>query len=90
MSYGLLLANFVRYLVLALTWAIFLRAILSWFIPRGSDNPLMRILYELTEPILAPLRRVLPSIGMLDLSPFVAVILLQVVGGIVERTLINL
>lgn len=87
---GLLLANFVNYLVLVLTWAIFLRAILSFFVPPGSSNPIMRVLNEVTEPILAPLRRVLPTIGMLDLSPFAAIILLQVIGSLVSRTLVNL
>ena len=37
----------------------------------------MRILIEVTEPILAPLRRVIPLIGMLDITPMVAIFLLQ-------------
>ena len=80
-------ASFVGLLVYVLTTAIFLRAIFSWFVPPGSDNPIMRFLRDITEPILAPLRRVLPSMGMLDLSPFVAMILLQVMGSIVTQTL---
>jgi YggT family protein len=64
-----------------------LRAILSWFMPPGSDNAIMRFLHDITEPLLAPLRRILPSMGMLDLSPFVAMILLQVIGGLVIQTL---
>ena len=79
--------TFVNLLVYALTAAIFLRAIFSWFVPPGSDNVIMRFLRDVTEPVLAPLRRVLPSMGMLDLSPFVAMILLQVVGSIVTQTL---
>jgi len=79
--------SFVNLLVYALTTAIFLRAIFSWFVPAGSDNALMRILRDVTEPLLSPLRRILPNMGMLDLSPFVAMILLQVVGSIVTRTL---
>ncbi len=80
-------ASFVGLLVYVLTTAIFLRAIFSWFVPPGSDNVIMRFLRDITEPILAPLRRVLPSMGMLDLSPFVAMILLQVMGSIVTSTL---
>ena len=80
-------ASFVGLLVYVLTTAIFLRAIFSWFVPPGSDNVIMRFLRDITEPILAPLRRVLPQMGMLDLSPFVAMIILQVVGNIVAQTL---
>jgi YggT family protein len=80
-------ASFVGLLVYVLTTAIFLRAIFSWFVPPGSDNVLMRFLRDITEPILAPIRKVMPSMGMLDLSPFVAMILLQVMGSIVTQTL---
>ena len=83
----LVAAQFVEWLVYILMTAIFLRAILSFFSPPGSDNPIMRILNEVTEPVLGPLRRVLPTVGMLDLSPFVAMILLQFVGGIVVSML---
>ena len=51
---------------------------------------IMRFLRDITEPVLAPLRRVLPSMGMLDLSPFVAMILFQVMGSIVTQTLLPL
>jgi len=80
-------STFVHWLVNALVAAIFLRAICSWFMPPGSDNVIMRFLREITEPILAPIRRVMPSMGMLDLSPLVAMILLQVLGSIVISVL---
>ncbi len=79
--------QFVNMLVTALTTVIFLYAIFSFFVPRGGDNAIMRFLGSIAEPILGPLRRVLPSMGMLDLSPMVAIILLQVVGNIVTGTL---
>ena len=79
-------AQFVEWLVYILVAAIFLRAIFSFFQP-SPDNPIMRVLMEVTEPILGPLRRVIPSMGMLDLSPFVAMLLLQIVGGIVVSML---
>lgn len=80
-------AQFVGILVQVLTTAIFLRAILSWFVPAGSDNAITRFLREITDPVLNPLRRVLPSMGALDLAPLVAMIVLQVVGNIAESTL---
>ncbi len=81
-----LLVNFINLLTQALVIAIVLRAILSWFAPEG-DHPVVRILRDVTDPLIVPLRRVIPSIGMLDLSPFVAIILLQVVRSIVIATL---
>lgn len=82
-------ARFVEIFVYLLTTAIFLRAIFSWFVSPGSDNALMRFLVEITEPLIAPLRRIVPTMGMLDLSPFVAMILLQILGGIVRDVLLR-
>ena len=73
------LFTFLRLLCEALTIAIFLRIILSWFSP-GPTNRLVNILYQVTEPILAPLRRIIPKVGMLDFSPMVAIVLLQLVA----------
>jgi YggT family protein len=74
-----LLFSFLRVLLDAFTLAIFLRTILSWIAP-ASTNTLVYILYKVTEPILAPLRRIIPRIGMLDFSPLVAIILLQLIA----------
>jgi YggT family protein len=51
------------------------RAVLSWF-QQGGYNPLTRLLDSLSEPLLLPIRRILPPIGGLDFSPFVLIILL--------------
>ncbi len=72
------LFSFLKLLCEALTIVIFLRAILSWFSP-GQTNMLTNILYQVTEPLLAPLRRIIPRVGMLDLTPLVAIILLQLI-----------
>lgn len=72
------LANFVELLIIALNLAIFGRVIMSWVSP-GGEGPLTSILYQITEPILKPIRQVLPSMGMFDLSPMVALLLLDLV-----------
>jgi YggT family protein len=57
------------------------RAILSWF-PIRSDSPvvpLVRFLHAATEPVLAPLRRVIPPAGMFDISFLVAFLIIQIV-----------
>ena len=63
-----------------LTAAIFVRALLSWF-PIDPHNPLVTLLYDITEPILDPLRRVIPRLGTIDITPLVAILLIQVIGN---------
>jgi YggT family protein len=51
---------------------------LSWF-PMDQGSPLIRILNDITEPILAPLRQVVPKFGMMDITPMVAFLVLFVI-----------
>jgi YggT family protein len=73
----------------ALQWAILIRVLLSWLPMAGIRidpyNPVIRLLYSITDPILEPLRRY-TTVGMIDLSPIVALIILQVV----QRILISI
>ena len=46
-----------------------------------------QVLIQVTEPILAPIRRVLPSFGMIDFSPLVAILLLTVIQRIIDYVL---
>ena len=68
----------VRYVCDILTIIILLRVIVSWYSPRPT-NIVVRILHRLTEPILAPLRRIIPRVGRFDFSPLVAIILIQLI-----------
>lgn len=55
------------------------RVLISWF-PVDPYNPIVRVLHQLTEPLLAPIRRLLPQTGAIDFSPligFVVIILAQ-------------
>ena len=52
------------------SYILLIRVILSWVNP-NPYNPIVQILYRLTEPVLAPIRRVLPPMGGFDLSPLV-------------------
>lgn len=69
------LNNFLQLLLLAVTALVFARVILSWIDPRGS-NQVSAFIIAMTEPMLAPIRRVLPSTGMIDFSPTVLLIVL--------------
>ena len=70
--------SIIRILCDVLTIIILLRVIVSWYLPRPT-NKLIIILYRVTEPILAPLRRIIPRVGMFDFTPLVAVILIQLI-----------
>ena len=83
------LAQFVEILGWALYCAILARVIVSW-LPIGHDSPfapIVRIIYEITEPILSPIRRLIPRLGMFDLSPMIAIILIMVIQRIVIAAL---
>jgi len=68
-------------LIQVLGFAIFARAILSWF-PIDRNGPVFQALDAITEPILEPLRRVIPPIGMIDITPMIAMFLLLYIGSV--------
>jgi YggT family protein len=78
--------NFAQTLIFILNFAIIIRALMSWFNP-SPENPIVRIILEITEPVLAPLRRIVPRIGMIDITPIVAILLLNVIQAMLEQTL---
>ncbi len=78
------LFDFLRLLCEVLSLAIIARAILSWFSPRPT-NVLAIILNKVSEPLLAPLRRIIPRAGMFDFTPLVAIILLQLIASLLPR-----
>lgn len=84
---GYFLSTFVGILTNVLAIAILVRALLSWIPSIRPDNPLVRFVNDITEPILAPLRRVIPMVGMMDLSPLIAMIVLNYGGSILAASL---
>jgi len=75
----LAVAEILKMLVYIVLVAIIIRIVLSWIQPQGSGNPLVSLLYSVTEPVMAPARRIIPSIGGLDLSPILVLLVLQVI-----------
>ena len=69
------LLNFVQFLLIALWLLVLGRMVMSWIDPAGR-NQVSAFLVQTTEPILAPVRRLLPSTGMVDWSGFVVLIVL--------------
>ena len=81
-----MIVGFIDLVFSIMTLAILGRVLLSWF-PAAQGSGFARVLYDVTEPILGPLRRVIPPIGMIDLSPLIAIILLQVLGRILVSSM---
>jgi YggT family protein len=73
----------VALLVQLYFFALLAMIILSW-VAQGSRHPAILLLYQITEPVMAPLRRLLPPIGGLDLSPILAFILINIVQIIIQ------
>lgn len=80
------LVQIIVILCYVLIVAIIIRSLMSWF-PIDPNNIFVNIVHTITEPILAPLRRILPRLEMIDLSPMLAIILLYVIVWALGRTI---
>ena len=82
----------IGYLIFGLlslyTLTIFMRIIFSW-LGFSYSNRLMRFVFNVTEPLLGPLRRTVPAVGMFDISPIVGFIILWICKAAVAGTLLR-
>lgn len=80
----------IAYLVLivfrALYYLLLARVIISFF-PNIYQNPIGRFIYDTTEPALSKIRKIMPDTGMIDFSPLVAFLLLEVIQSVILRFL---
>jgi len=88
MEIRIYLAQFVNIFGDILIFAIFIRVILSWIRPMGSKGAFQNFLFEVTEPILSIFRRIIPRIGMIDISPIAAFLVIEILRGIIINLLI--
>jgi YggT family protein len=85
---GLLVIAFADTLRLVLQtffYAILLQAVLSWLQP---NSPVSHVLYQITAPVMTPLRRMIPPIGGVDISPIPALIIIQLINILLINQLI--
>ena len=68
---------------------ILLARVLTSWVQTDPYNPIVRILYQLTEPLLGAIRRFLPQTGMMDFSPIVAFVLITIVERIVVSMMVS-
>jgi YggT family protein len=83
-----ILALFIRAISQLLVLLVVVSVILSYFM--DPYHPIRRSINSVVEPMLAPIRRVVPLIGMLDLSPLILIILLQLLSNIIVSFLLSL
>jgi len=74
---------FIDALLQLLSWLVLVSVILSYFM--DPSHPIRRSIDSVVEPMLAPIRRIVPLIGALDFSPLVLLILIQVLRNIISR-----
>ena len=83
------LAQVLDFLFSALFLLVICRVLISWVSP-DPFNPIVQFLIQVTDPVLEPFRRIIPTIGPLDISPMVALILLKALQNFLVRTLFDL
>jgi len=83
------LGELAKLVVYTVIFCIFIRALLSWF-SNGLQHPITRLLGSFTDPMLRPVRRILPATGGIDLSPLVVFILMMLLLKLAVQPLLDL
>jgi YggT family protein len=81
----IILINLIEWILILL---VFVSVILSYFM--DPFHPVRRGVDRIVEPMLAPIRRIVPLLGMLDFSPLILIILIQLVSSVLVRVLLSL
>ena len=76
---------FVAFLAQLMSWLIIGRALLSWF-PDARNHPAVELLHQITDPVIVPIQRLVPRMGMFDLSPMIAFVILQIISIAIRRS----
>jgi len=84
----LFIAQFVEVFYELLVYAIFARVILSFFRPMGGAvGKVSQFINDITDPIILPIKKIMPRTGMIDLSPFIAVIIIELLHYLIISVL---
>ena len=83
------IADLLSRVVTLLIWAFVGRAIISWLVVAGMRHELLfrlnQVLGVITEPIIAPIRRFIPPLGAIDITPMVAIIILVIIVRVLDK-----
>jgi YggT family protein len=86
-NFMMAIAQLIDFILTAYMWIIIGRAVISW-VNADPQNPIVRFLYEVTEPVLSRIRRFLPiSFGGIDFSPMILIIVIMFLQSFVVQTL---
>ena len=83
-----LLIQLIGAIQFILVLMVLVSVILSYFM--DPYHPVRRFLDSIVQPMLAPIRRIVPLVGMLDFSPLILIVLIQLIGNLLRRLLYNL
>ena len=83
------LAQVVNSVLTIYFWMILIRVLLTWVSP-DPYNPIVQFLSRVTDPYLSFFRRFIPTVGMIDFSPWVAIIVLRALQSFLVSTLFDL
>ena len=83
-----ILITFINVLQQVLVLLVIVSVILSYFM--DPYHPIRQGVDRIVEPLLSPIRRIVPLVGMLDFSPLVLIILIQIISGLLVRLLFSL
>ncbi|MBP7962732.1 MAG: YggT family protein [Caldilineaceae bacterium] len=76
----------LAFLLQIYTFAIFARIILTWIPGLDPYHPAVQMLARITDPVLEPARRIIPPIGMIDISPIVVLLVLSFIQNFLEQS----
>ena len=82
------LADLINRIIQLIIIVVIIQAFLSFFM--SPFHPVRQAIDRIVNPMLAPIRRYVPPIGMIDLSPLILIILLEILGSILTRLLLSL
>lgn len=81
------LLNIINIIVQIITLLVIIKVFLSYFM--SPYHPLRLNLDRIVEPMLRPIRSVIPSMGMLDLSPLILIVIMQILGRVISSILLS-
>lgn len=71
-------------LVSLYSFIIFVRVLLTWIPGLDPYNPIVQFLHQITDPVMEPARRIIPPIGMIDISPIVVMVVMSILAQILQ------
>jgi len=81
------LATLIKLLATLFIWVVIASTLLSYIL--SPYHPVRMALDRIVEPFLNPIRRILPSTGMIDFSPLILIVLVQLLSNIITNLLVN-